>query len=50
MNVTTMDGYKNRVFLITGGPFGVGKATALGLGRIGAKVVIISRVSSSNLV
>lgn len=46
MNVTSMD-IKNRVFLITGGTSGVGKAIALGLARIGAKVVIISRTTES---
>ena len=46
MNVTSMD-IKNRIFLITGGTSGVGKATALGLARLGAKIVIISRSSES---
>ncbi len=42
MNATTAD-IKDRIFLVTGGTSGVGKATALGLARSGAKVVIISR-------
>jgi NAD(P)-dependent dehydrogenase (short-subunit alcohol dehydrogenase family) len=42
MNETSMD-IQNRVFLITGGTSGVGKAIALGLARLGAKIVIISR-------
>lgn len=46
MNGTSMD-IKNRVFLITGGTSGVGKAVALGLARLGAKIVIISRSSES---
>ena len=46
MNATGMD-IKNRVFLITGGTSGVGKAIAIGLARIGAKVVIISRTAES---
>ncbi len=46
MNGTSMD-RKNRIFLITGGTSGVGKATALGLARLGAKIVIIGRSSES---
>ncbi len=46
MNGTSMD-IENRIFLITGGTSGVGKATALGLARLGAKIVIISRSSES---
>lgn len=42
MSATNMD-IKNRVFLVTGGTSGVGKATATGLARIGAKIVIVSR-------
>lgn len=34
---------KDRVFLVTGGTSGVGKAVATGLARLGAKVVIVSR-------
>lgn len=33
----------NRVFLITGGTSGVGKAIALGLAKLGAKIVIVGR-------
>ncbi len=46
MNETSMD-IKNRVFMITGGTSGVGKAVALGLAKLGAKIVIISRSSES---
>ncbi len=42
MNDTRED-MANRVFLISGGTSGVGKAIATGLARLGAKVVIISR-------
>jgi NAD(P)-dependent dehydrogenase (short-subunit alcohol dehydrogenase family) len=42
MNATDMN-IKDRVFLITGGTSGVGNATAMGLARLGAKVVIVSR-------
>jgi NAD(P)-dependent dehydrogenase (short-subunit alcohol dehydrogenase family) len=42
MNETRTD-IGNRVFLISGGTSGVGKAIATGLARLGAKVVIISR-------
>lgn len=38
---------ENRLFLITGGTSGVGKAIATGLARLGAKVVIVSRSASS---
>lgn len=34
---------QNRVYLITGGTSGVGKAIALGLAKLGAKIVIVSR-------
>lgn len=34
---------KDRVFLVTGGTSGVGKSIAMGLARVGAKVVIVSR-------
>jgi NAD(P)-dependent dehydrogenase (short-subunit alcohol dehydrogenase family) len=40
---------KNRVFLVTGGTAGVGKAIALGLAKIGAKVIIVSRTDESGL-
>lgn len=46
MDATTMD-IKNRTCLITGGTSGVGKAVALGLARLGAKIVLISRSSES---
>lgn len=36
---------QDRIFLVTGGTSGVGKATALGLARLGAKIVIVSRSS-----
>ncbi len=42
MNETRMD-IGNKVFLVSGGTSGVGKAIATGLARLGAKVVIISR-------
>ena len=42
MNDTRAD-IANRVFLISVGTSGVGKAIATGLARLGAKVVIISR-------
>jgi NAD(P)-dependent dehydrogenase (short-subunit alcohol dehydrogenase family) len=38
---------KTRIFLITGGTSGVGKAVALGLARLGAKKVIINRSRES---
>ncbi len=46
MNTIGMD-IKNRVFLITGGTSGVGKAIAMGLAGIGAKIVVISRTAES---
>ncbi|WP_240418087.1 SDR family NAD(P)-dependent oxidoreductase [Paenibacillus periandrae] len=46
MNQTLTD-IKNKVFLISGGSSGVGKAIATGLARLGAKVVIISRSAES---
>ena len=46
MNTAGMN-VKDRVFLVTGGTSGVGKAIALGLARTGAKVVIISRSAES---
>ena len=49
MDVTNMD-LKDRVFLITGGTSGVGKAVALGLAKLDAKIVIISRSSESGQV
>lgn len=42
MNGTSMD-IENRVFLITGGTSGVGKAIASGLAGLGAKIVIVGR-------
>mgnify|MGYP001265024591 CR=1 FL=1 len=42
MNETVTD-IENRIFLISGGTSGVGKAIATGLARLGAKVVIIGR-------
>ncbi|WP_145019151.1 SDR family NAD(P)-dependent oxidoreductase [Paenibacillus sp. Y412MC10] len=46
MNETHTD-IENRVFLVSGGTSGVGKAIATGLARLGAKVVIISRSAES---
>lgn len=46
MNETHTD-IKCRVFLISGGSSGVGKAIAPGPARLGAKVVIISRGAES---
>ena len=46
MNDTRTD-IGNRVFLISGGTSGVGKAIAMGLANLGAKVVIIGRSAES---
>lgn len=42
MSTNSID-IKDRIFLVTGGTSGVGKATALGLAHLGAKLVILSR-------
>ncbi|MFC2093551.1 SDR family NAD(P)-dependent oxidoreductase [Bacteroidota bacterium] len=34
---------KNSICLITGGTSGVGKATAMGLAKLGATIILISR-------
>ncbi len=42
MNKISID-VKDKVFLITGGTSGVGKAMATGIAKMGGKVVVVSR-------